>query len=67
MKFKRTVIYTDEVSLFTPAQFLEEVNSERSEDWTPYDMDDVVNNAQEIIDHCMNNDHETWETIQWHE
>jgi hypothetical protein len=64
MKFKRTVLYTDEVSLLTPEQFLEEVNSERSDDWTPYDMDDVVNHAQEIIHHWMNNDYETWETIR---
>lgn len=64
MKFKRTVLYTDETSLFTPAQFLEEVNAERSESWTPYDMDDLVNHAQEIIHHWMNNDYEIWETIR---
>ena len=63
MNFKRTVVYTGEESLFTPEQFLMEVNDERSDSWTPYTLEDVLTIPKEIIRHWMNNDHETWEAV----
>ena len=60
MQFKRTVNYTGEESIFTPAQFIEEVNAERSDTWTPYTIEDAMTRPQEIIRHWMDNEHETW-------
>jgi hypothetical protein len=64
MKFKRTVIYTGETSLHTPAQFLDEVNRDRSESWTPYTMHDALTIPNEIINEWMTDDYEAWETIR---
>ena len=63
MQFKRTVTYTGEESIFTPAQFIEEVNAERSDSWAPYTIEDALTIPGEIILHFMNNDLESWEVL----
>jgi hypothetical protein len=64
MKFKRTVTYTGEESLFTPEQFLLEVNNDdRSSQWTPYDLEDLQTIPNEIISEWMDNEYETWSVI----
>jgi len=63
MKFKRTVTHTGEESIFTPAQFIEEVNAERSDSWAPYTIKDALTIPNEIISHWLNNDHESWEVL----
>jgi hypothetical protein len=63
MKFKRTVTHTGEESIFTPAQFIEEVNAERSESWAPYTIKDALTIPNEIISHWLNNDYESWEVL----
>jgi hypothetical protein len=63
MKFKRTVTYTGEESIFTPAQFIEEVNAERSDSWAPYTIKDALTIPNEIMSHWLNNDHESWEVL----
>ena len=64
MKFKRTVTYTGEESLYTPEEFLLEVNNDdRSEHWTPYNLEDLETIPNEIIREWMDNDYETWTVI----
>jgi len=63
MKFKRTIEYTGETEIFTPAQFIKEVNAERSDSWAPYTIKDALTIPGEIITHWMNNDHESWEIL----
>lgn len=64
MKFKRTVTSTGEESLYTPEQFLLEVNNDdRSSQWTPYDLEDLKTIPNEIISEWMDNEYETWSVI----
>ena len=61
---KRTVTYTGEESLWTPEQFLEMVIADRSSGWTDYNLEDLSNYPEEIIEEWMNNDYEEWEIIK---
>lgn len=62
-KFKRTVIYTGENSLHSVEEFLEEVNRDRSADWSDFTAEDLIDRPEEIIEHFMQNDFEEWTVV----
>jgi hypothetical protein len=62
-KFKRTVIYTGETSLHSVEEFLEEVNRDRSADWSDFTAEDLIERPEEIIEHFMHSDYEEWTVI----
>jgi hypothetical protein len=62
-KFQRTVIYTGETSLHSVEEFLEEVNRDRSEDWSDFTAEDLIEQPEEIIKHFMQNDYEEWAVV----
>jgi hypothetical protein len=40
------------------------VNADRSSGWTDYNLEDLSNYPEEIIEEWMNNDYEEWEIIK---
>ena len=63
IKFKRTVLYTGETSLHSMQEFLDELNRDRSAEWSDFNAADVSERPEEIIEHFMQNDFEEWTAI----